>query len=148
MRHRYFHLDPDLLRQLLAEIDLTRLFNQLLLAAGGDPEEAMEWMRYLQEQGYLDQSIDLEAFFAAAREAAAARARRTAALVLSGAGERQIRKSAFEEIFSGLAKGAPGYHADRAPAGEGVEPLPETTPLRLRRRAAPHRLRALAAATR
>ena len=64
MRHRYFHLDPDLLRRMLAGIDLTRLFNQLLLAAAGDAEEAMEWMRYLQEQGYIDESVDLEAFFA------------------------------------------------------------------------------------
>ena len=64
MRHRYFHLDPDMLRQMLAGIDLMRLFNQLLLASAGDPEEAMEWMRYLQEQGYIDGSVDLEAFFA------------------------------------------------------------------------------------
>jgi len=42
VRHRYSHLDPDLLRSLLAHLDLTKLFNQLLLASGGDPEEAME----------------------------------------------------------------------------------------------------------
>ena len=67
MRHRYFHLDPDLLRQMLAGMDLMRLFNQLLLASAGDAEEAMAWMRYLQEQGYIDESVDLEAFFARSR---------------------------------------------------------------------------------
>ena len=31
MRHRYFHLDPALIQQLLANLDLMRLFNELLL---------------------------------------------------------------------------------------------------------------------
>ncbi|MEE8278409.1 MAG: hypothetical protein V3R89_06785 [Thermoanaerobaculia bacterium] len=51
MRHRYSYLDPDLLRALLAGLDLLRIFNQLLLASGGDVDEAMQWMRYLQQQG-------------------------------------------------------------------------------------------------
>ena len=127
MRHRYFHLDPDLLRQMLAGIDLTRLFNQLLLASAGDAEEAMEWMRYLQEQGYIDESVDLEAFFAELEKQRMLERDGDGGLVLSGAGERQIRKSAFEQIFSGLAKGAPGYHAIRA-SGDGVETLPESKP--------------------
>ncbi|MEZ5312988.1 MAG: hypothetical protein R2862_04680 [Thermoanaerobaculia bacterium] len=33
-------------------------------------------------------------------------------LVLSGSGERHLRKSAFEQIFSGLRKGGAGYHSD------------------------------------
>lgn len=125
MRHRYFHLDPDLLRQILAGIDLTRLFNQLLLASAGDAEEAMDWMRYLQEQGYIDESVDLEAFFAQLEKQRTLERDSEGGLVLSGAGERQIRKSAFEQIFSSLAKGAPGYHPMRA-SGEGTEMLPET----------------------
>ena len=64
MRHRYSYLDPDLIRQLLAEMGLRRLFNHLLLQSGGDVEEAMRWMRALQERGYIDPNIDLEAFFA------------------------------------------------------------------------------------
>lgn len=127
MRHRYFHLDPDMLRQMLAGIDLMRLFNQLLLASAGDPEEAMEWMRYLQEQGYIDGSVDLEAFFAELERQRLLERDDAGGLVLSGAGERHIRRSAFEQIFSGLAKGAPGYHAIRA-SGEGIETLPESKP--------------------
>ena len=46
MRHRYSYLDPDLIRQLLAEMGLRRLFNHLLLQTGGDVEEAMRWMRF------------------------------------------------------------------------------------------------------
>ena len=56
MRHRYLHLDPELLRQLLAGLDLQRLWNQLLLAASGDVDEAMEWLRELQRQGYIDEA--------------------------------------------------------------------------------------------
>ena len=64
MRHRYGFLDPDLIRQLLAELGLRRLFNHLLLQSGGDVEEAMRWMRELQERGYIDPDVDLDAFFA------------------------------------------------------------------------------------
>jgi Ca-activated chloride channel family protein len=127
MRHRYFHLDPDLLRQMMAGIDLMRLFQQLLLASAGNAEEAMEWMRYLQEQGYIDESVDLDAFFAALEKERLLERDADGGLVLSTAGERQVRRSAFEQIFSGLAKGAPGYHAIRA-SGEGVEALPESKP--------------------
>ena len=45
MRHQYLYLDPDLIRQILAGLDLLRLFNQLVLASGGDVDEAMDWMR-------------------------------------------------------------------------------------------------------
>lgn len=127
MRHKYFQLDPDLLRQILAGIDLTRLWNQLLLAAGGDPEEAKAWMRHLQEQGYLDPSLDLEAFFAELERQGLIERDGDGTLFLSSAGERQIRKSAFEAIFSGLKRGDAGYHPTRA-SGEGSEPQPETRP--------------------
>ena len=64
MRHRYGYLDPDLIRRLLAEMGLRRLFNHVLLQTGGDVEEAMRWMKALQERGFIDPDVDLEAFFA------------------------------------------------------------------------------------
>ena len=54
MRHRYGYLDPELIRQLLSEMGLRRLFNHLLLQTGGDVEEAMDWMRALQERGLIE----------------------------------------------------------------------------------------------
>ncbi len=63
MRHRFFHLDPDFVQSILDGLSLERLFNQLLLAAGGDVEDAMTWMRELQDRGYIDSDVDLEAFF-------------------------------------------------------------------------------------
>ncbi len=125
MRHRYRYLDPELIRGILAAMDLERLFQQLLLAGGGDAEQAMEWMRQLQNQGYLSPDIDLESFFAALEEQRTIGRGQDGNLQLTPTGERRIRRSAFEEIFSSLRKGGPGYHRVHA-AGEGVERLPET----------------------
>ncbi len=129
MRHRYRYLDPSLLASLLAGLDLLRLFNQLVLAAGGDPEQAMEWMRQLQQEGYLDAAVDLESFFDGLEEQNLVARDGDGRLALTAGGERRIRRSAFDEIFRGLERGGPGYHAVRA-AGEGSEPLPETRPWR------------------
>jgi uncharacterized protein with von Willebrand factor type A (vWA) domain len=127
LRHRYLHLDPDLVRQLLAGLDLLRLFNQLVLASGGDVEQAMEWMRYLQQQGYIGEGVDLEAFFAALEREQLVERGSEGALQMTAGGERRIRRSAFEEIFGALKRGGPGYHPIRA-AGEGSERQPETRP--------------------
>jgi uncharacterized protein with von Willebrand factor type A (vWA) domain len=129
VRHRFYHLDPEELAALAAGLSLERLFNQLLLAAGGDVEEAMEWMRLLQQQGHIGSEIDLEAFFAELEERRLLERTGDGALTLAARGERRIRREAFEEIFSSLGKGGAGYHRVQA-AGEGVEPLPEKRPYR------------------
>lgn len=125
MRHRYFHLDPDLLRSLLADLDLRRLFNQLLMMSSGDVEQVMEWMRQLQQQGHLPSELDLEKFFASLEEDETIQRDPTGAVRLSAVGQRRIRKSAFEEIFTNLKRSGAGYHAVTN-SGEGVEQLPET----------------------
>ena len=127
MRHQYLYLDPALIQAILAGLDLLRLFNQLVLATGGDVEEAMEWMRYLQQQGHLPEEIDLEQFFASLEEQQLVERDGQGGVQLTTGGERRIRKSAFEEIFSSLGRSSPGYHPIRT-AGEGIERLPETRP--------------------
>jgi uncharacterized protein with von Willebrand factor type A (vWA) domain len=127
MKHQYLYLDPELIKALLAGLDLLRLFNQLVLATGGDVEEAMDWMRYLQQQGHLPEEIDLEAFFASLENQNLVGRDGDGGLQLTTGGERKIRRSAFEEIFSTLDKSGPGYHGVRA-SGEGIERLPETRP--------------------
>jgi Ca-activated chloride channel family protein len=127
MRHQYVYLDPALLQAILAGLDLLRLFNQLVLASGGDVEEAMEWMRYLQQQGHLPQELDLEAFFATLEDQNLVQRDGEGGLQLTAGGERHIRRSAFEEIFSSLNKAGPGYHPVQH-SGEGIERLPETRP--------------------
>ena len=125
MRHRYAHLDPELLEQLLANLDLARLFNELLLASGGDVEQTMEWMRELQARGHIGPDVDLEAFFAQLEEERLIGRDGDGELTLTTSGERRIRRTAFEEIFASLERGGAGYHPTRA-HGEGVERLPET----------------------
>jgi Ca-activated chloride channel homolog len=127
MRHRYSHLDPDLIRRLLNEMGLRRLFNHLLLQSGGDVEEAMRWMRMLQERGYLDPDVDLDAFFAQLLEENVIGQDGEGNLTLSAGGERQIRRDALDEIFGGLKKSMTGYHSV-ANAGQGTERLTETRP--------------------
>jgi uncharacterized protein with von Willebrand factor type A (vWA) domain len=85
----------------------------------------MEWMRYLQEQGYLDENVDLDAFFASLEEQNLIARDGEGGVQLTTSGERRIRRSAFEQVFSGLDRAGPGYHPVRAP-GEGLERLPET----------------------
>jgi len=127
MRHQYVYLDPALIQAILAGLDLLRLFNQLVLASGGDVEEAMDWMRYLQAEGHIPEEIDLEQFFASLENQNLVGRDTEGGLQLTAGGERRIRRSAFEEIFSTLDRSGPGYHAIRA-SGEGIERLPETRP--------------------
>ena len=108
-------------------MDLLRLFNQLVLATGGDVEEAMDWMRYLQREGHISDAIDLEAFFASLEDQQLVNRDGEGGMQLTAGGERRIRRSAFEEIFSSLDRSGPGYHATQA-TGEGIERLPETRP--------------------
>ena len=127
MRHRYGYLDPDLIRQILNEMGLRRLFNHLLLQTGGDVEEAMRWMRALQDRGLIDPGVDLEAFFARLVEENVIGQDASGNVVLAAGGERQIRRDALDEIFGGLDKSAAGYHSV-AKAGQGSERLTETRP--------------------
>lgn len=127
MRYRYGYLDPDLIRQMLEQMGLRRLFNQLLLQTGGDVEQAMDWMRELQARGFLDPSIDLEEFFESLERDNLIGRDGQGNLVLAAGGERQIRRDALDEIFGGLEKSVTGYHSVRTP-GQGSERLSETRP--------------------
>ncbi|HET7437305.1 MAG TPA: VWA domain-containing protein [Thermoanaerobaculia bacterium] len=127
MRHRYSYLDPDLIRRLLSEMGLRRLFNHLLLQSGGDVDEAMRWMRMLQQRGYIGEDVDLEAFFAQLMQENVIGQDGEGNLVLGAGGERQIRRDALDEIFGGLQKSLNGSHSVATP-GQGTERLTETRP--------------------
>jgi uncharacterized protein with von Willebrand factor type A (vWA) domain len=127
MRHRYSYLDPDLIRQLLEQMGLRRLFNHLLLQSGGDVDETMRWMRALQQRGLIGEDVDLEAFFAQLLAENVIGQDGDGNLTLAAGGERQIRRDALDEIFGGLRKSAAGYHSV-ATAGQGTERLTETRP--------------------
>ncbi len=124
MRYRYSDYPVDLLRGLLTYQELVKLFLQLVLQTGGDVEEALQWMKYLQDRGMIDEGLDLEGFRKELEKSEIVEDR-GGKLSLSAAGERRIRRSALEEIFTSLSKSGPGYHAIPR-AGGGGELLPET----------------------
>ncbi|MEM8933150.1 MAG: hypothetical protein AAGE94_18325, partial [Acidobacteriota bacterium] len=95
MRHRYRYLDPALIEALLQGQGMQRLFNQLLLASGGDVDQAMEWMQQLQEQGFLPEDLDLDEFLEQMAEQQVIDVDDQGNLQLTGVGERRIRRSAF-----------------------------------------------------
>ena len=124
MRYRYAEFPYELLQQLLNQQELMKLFLQLVLQTGGDVEEALRWMKYLQDRGMIDPSIDLDEFRKALEKSDVVEDR-GGQLALSGAGERRIRRSALEEVFTSLTRAGAGYHAVPR-AGSGGELLPET----------------------
>ena len=92
MRYRYGDFPTDLLRQILTYQELVKLFLQIVLQTGGDVEEALRWMKYLQERGIIDPRVDLDEFAKALQKNEIVE-EREGQLALSAAGERQIRRS-------------------------------------------------------
>ncbi len=127
MDYRYGELPLDLLRSLLGFEELLRLFLELVLRAGGDPEEAMAAMRRLQQMGVIDPDLDLDEFLRALEEQGLVGRDGQGKLALAGPGERRIRRAALEEIFSSLARSGAGLHAVPR-AGGGTELLGESRP--------------------
>jgi len=127
MDYRYGELPLDLLRALLTYEELLKLFLDLVTRSGGDVEEALAWLKELQGRGFIDPAIDLEAFREELLKQGLVGRDGEGNLVLTGPGERRIRRSALEEIFSSLGKSGPGLHSVPR-AGTGTETLPETRP--------------------
>lgn len=127
MDFRYGELPLDLLRSLLTFEELLKLFLDLVARTGGDVDEALRVLRRLQMRGVLDPDLDLEAFREELERRGLVGRDGEGQLVLSGSGERRIRRAALEEIFSSLQKSGAGFHSVPR-AGSGVETLPETRP--------------------
>jgi len=127
MDYRYGEMPLELLRALLTYEELLKLFLDLVTRSGGDVEEALAWLKELQRRGFIDASIDLDAFREELEKQGLVGRDGKGNLVLAGPGERRIRRSALEEIFSSLGKSGPGLHSVPK-AGAGTEPLPETRP--------------------
>ncbi len=124
MRYRYTKWDEDLIRRLLAERDLMRLFNHLLLQTNGDVEEALRWMRYLQQQGILSANVDLGDFEKKLKEDRIIREEGDR-LALTPKGEKQIRQASLDQVFSSLKSDARGNHPIPREGAGTLEPLPE-----------------------
>jgi uncharacterized protein with von Willebrand factor type A (vWA) domain len=123
--YRYGELPFDLLQSLLTFEELLRLFLDLVTRLGGDVEQALEALREFQRKGWISPDVDIEAFREALEAKGLVGRDAEGNLALAGAGERQIRRAALEEIFSALTKSGAGFHSVPRPGG-GSEQLPET----------------------
>ena len=128
MRFAYSEWDEAFERLIQSLEGMRRLFFELLLRTHGDVEKALEWMRHLQERGYLPEGWDLDAFELELEEenvvAGDGGQRR-----LTRKGQRLLRRESLELIFGGIRKGGPGQHTTPH-AGHGGERLSETRPYR------------------
>jgi uncharacterized protein with von Willebrand factor type A (vWA) domain len=123
---RYEKWDEDLLRRMKEFASLMALFQHLLLQANGDVERTLQYMKRLQEMGYVDSSSDLAQFRQSLEQKQIIETSKGFP-TLTSKGERMIRQDALNRIFNNLKRGAIGEH--RTPqAGEGGDRLPETRP--------------------
>jgi len=127
MKFRYSEWDEELIRRLLAQRDLLRLFNYLLLQTNGDVEEALNWMKYLKERGIIAGDIDLEEFQRRLMEDRIIQ-ERDRRLSLTPKGEKQIRQSTLDQVFSSLKSDARGDHPIPREGAGSAEALPENRP--------------------
>ena len=125
MRFEYLRWDESIDKALRDFADLMSLLNFLLIQASGDVDEALEWMKYLQDRGYVDPSLDLEAFRNSLERDNFIQRDDEGGYSLTGRGEQQIRKESLKFIFRNLQQGGFGQHRT-AHTGDGGERLPET----------------------
>ncbi len=123
---RYEAFDAEFLRRIKELASLMALFQHLLLQANGDVERTLQYMKRLQQKGYLDPKADLERFRRSLEDEKII-SQEHGFPTLTRKGEAMIRRDTLDRIFNNLRRGAFGEH--RTPqAGEGGERLPETRP--------------------
>ncbi|NNF05333.1 MAG: VWA domain-containing protein [Candidatus Eisenbacteria bacterium] len=128
MRVRYSEWNQALENYIQSLEDLRKLFYQLLLRTDGDVNEAIQWLKRLQERGMIPEGWDLESFLEQMERDNLIQ-NENGQMRLTKRGERSIRKESLEIIFGGLKSGPAGDH--RAPEiGQGGERLSETRPYR------------------
>ena len=122
----YLKWDESLAAALQSFSNLMNLFNFLLLQASGDVDKVLEWMKYLQRRGFIDERFDLEKFREQLEHQAIIQPDGEG-YSLTARGEQQIRKESLKLIFNNLKRGGFGQH--RTPhTGDGGERLPENRP--------------------
>lgn len=128
MRFSYGEYDPSRrsLKDLLKR--LKDLYQDLLLQADGDPEQALEWMEMIAERyDLLPEGFTIDDLRRRLLEERLVEQQPGGALRMSAGGARALRQESLDRIFSGLDKDAAGDHRVSAP-GVGQERLPETRP--------------------
>jgi Ca-activated chloride channel family protein len=125
MKFTYYKWDEELFRRLRSLSDLMAIFQYLLLRLGGNVEATLRLMRSLQEKGVISADYDIDEFERQLKDSRIVNATREG-LSLSAAGERLLRKEAFEQMFDKLRASGKGDHLMQREGGASDEPLPET----------------------
>ena len=109
--------------------ELIGMLNYIMIQTNGDVEEAIDWMKFLDNRyGILGDVMNFEEFVKMLEEQGLIEKEKTK-FVLTDKGGRRIREDSLKQIFSSLKKGLAGGH-DTPFQGEGVERLSETRPYR------------------
>lgn len=124
MKFTYFKWDDELFRRLQSLSDLMAIFQYLLMKLGGNVEATLRLMRSLQKKGIISAEYDIDEFERKLRQARLISGNR-AGTALTSAGERMLRKAAFEQIFDRLKASGKGDHLIMREGGSSEEPLPE-----------------------
>src|SRR5260221_13830726 len=96
--------NPEFLKSLL------RIYNDLLLQTSADVQEALHWMEQLgREYGFFDDKFGIADFKKLLQESGLIRPKEKGrGFEVTSRGERAIRRSALNEIFSTVDKGPAG----------------------------------------
>ena len=107
---------------------LEALFEHLLLQTNGDVDKALEWVQRIGEHHHVwMDGFTFEDFKSYLEKRKLVQRDPKGGLTLSKVGERSLRASSLDAIFSNLRSGGAGDHRVASP-GVGAERLPETRP--------------------
>ncbi|MBI4553026.1 MAG: VWA domain-containing protein [Candidatus Latescibacteria bacterium] len=119
--------EPDEQKNKLDE--LMNIFSYILIQTNGNVEEALDWMKFLDNRyGIFGDETNFEEFLQELERQGYIERQKTV-YVLTDKGGRRIREDSLKHIFSSLKKGLSGSH-DTPYEGEGVDRTSETRPYR------------------
>ncbi|MGB9591492.1 MAG: vWA domain-containing protein [Candidatus Kryptoniota bacterium] len=104
---------------------LISLLSYFLLGTNGDAEEALRWLRQLDEEHEIfDENMSIEQFIQRLKEMGYIEDE-VDTIVITPKGIQRIREDALKEVFSSLKKSPEGNH-ETPYTGQGVDRLSET----------------------
>ncbi|MDZ4724497.1 MAG: VWA domain-containing protein [candidate division Zixibacteria bacterium] len=127
MRFLYTEWDEALFSKLKNLSDLMAIFNYLLMRLNGNVDATLKLMERLQQQGILDSKYDLNEFKKNLEKSDMVRKTKDG-FKLAPKGEKSLRQSAFEAIFTKLRSAGKGDHRLPYEGGSSEEALPEKRP--------------------